>query len=58
MYFFLSETEGPEEVPPGEAPSTEESTVHADPDSQSQPTEETTTTGRSAKPVADDSGEL
>ncbi|XP_038564043.1 hypoxia up-regulated protein 1 isoform X1 [Micropterus salmoides] len=44
-----TKSEGPEEVPPGEAPSTEESTVHADPDSQSQPTEETTTTGPTEK---------
>uniref|UniRef100_A0A8C9Y7A8 Hypoxia up-regulated protein 1 n=1 Tax=Sander lucioperca TaxID=283035 RepID=A0A8C9Y7A8_SANLU len=47
----------PEAVQPGEAPPTEESTVHSDSDSQSQPTEETNT-GRSAKPVADDAGEL
>uniref|UniRef100_A0A8C9Y692 Hypoxia up-regulated protein 1 n=1 Tax=Sander lucioperca TaxID=283035 RepID=A0A8C9Y692_SANLU len=46
-----------EAVQPGEAPPTEESTVHSDSDSQSQPTEETNT-GRSAKPVADDAGEL
>ncbi|XP_045896171.1 hypoxia up-regulated protein 1 isoform X2 [Micropterus dolomieu] len=44
-----TKSEGPEEVPPGEAPSTEKSTVHADPDSQSQPTEETTTTGPTEK---------
>lgn len=44
-----TKSEGPEEVPPGKAPSTEESTVHADPDSQSQPTEETTTTGPTEK---------
>ncbi|KAM6983533.1 hypoxia up-regulated protein 1 [Tautogolabrus adspersus] len=34
---------GPEEAQPGEAPPTEESAVHTDSDSQSQPTEETTT---------------
>uniref|UniRef100_A0A3Q3G526 Hypoxia up-regulated protein 1 n=1 Tax=Labrus bergylta TaxID=56723 RepID=A0A3Q3G526_9LABR len=34
---------GPEEPQPGEVPPTEESTVHTDSDSQSQPTEETTT---------------
>ncbi|KAI3373683.1 hypothetical protein L3Q82_021961 [Scortum barcoo] len=54
---FHSNTESPEEVQPGESPSTEESTMHTDSDSQSQPTEETTT-GRSAKPVGDDAGEL
>ncbi|XP_037605415.1 hypoxia up-regulated protein 1 isoform X2 [Sebastes umbrosus] len=52
-----TKTENPEEPVPGEAPPTEESTVQTDSDSQSQPTEETTTTGRSAIPVADD-GEL
>nr|XP_046266688.1 hypoxia up-regulated protein 1 [Scatophagus argus] len=36
-------SESPEEVQPEEAPPTEESTVHSDSDSQSQPTEETTT---------------
>ncbi|XP_053188010.1 hypoxia up-regulated protein 1 isoform X1 [Scomber japonicus] len=40
-----------EEVLPGEAPPTEESPKQTDSDSQSQPTEETTTTGRSAKPA-------
>ncbi|XP_075958327.1 hypoxia up-regulated protein 1 isoform X1 [Anarhichas minor] len=40
-----AKTENPEAVQPGEAPPTEESTVHTDSDSQSQPTEETTTTG-------------
>uniref|UniRef100_A0A8D0CW97 Hypoxia up-regulated protein 1 n=1 Tax=Sander lucioperca TaxID=283035 RepID=A0A8D0CW97_SANLU len=52
-----TEEKSPEAVQPGEAPPTEESTVHSDSDSQSQPTEETNT-GRSAKPVADDAGEL
>lgn len=45
-------------MPPGEAPPTEESPKQTDSDSQSQPTEETTTTGRSAKPAGDDAGEL
>lgn len=58
MYFFLSNTEIPEEVQPGDAPPTEESTVHIDSDSQSEPTEETTTTGRSAMPGADNTEEL
>lgn len=40
-----TKSESPEEVQPGEAPPTEESTLHTDSDSQSQPTEETTTTG-------------
>ncbi|KAK2828923.1 hypothetical protein Q5P01_019957 [Channa striata] len=40
-----AKSESPEEVPQAEAPPTEESTVHTDTDSQSQPTEETTTTG-------------
>uniref|UniRef100_A0A4W6DF15 Hypoxia up-regulated protein 1 n=1 Tax=Lates calcarifer TaxID=8187 RepID=A0A4W6DF15_LATCA len=48
----------PEEVQPGDAPPTEESTVHIDSDSQSEPTEETTTTGRSAMPGADNTEEL
>uniref|UniRef100_A0AAQ5X3V9 Hypoxia up-regulated protein 1 n=1 Tax=Amphiprion ocellaris TaxID=80972 RepID=A0AAQ5X3V9_AMPOC len=48
----------PEEVQPGDAPPTEESTLHADSESQSQPTEEVTTPGRSAIPVADNAGEL
>lgn len=56
--FFYSNAESPEEVQPGEAPPTEESTLHTDSDSQSQPTEETATTGRSALPVGDDAGEL
>uniref|UniRef100_A0A4W6DEY3 Hypoxia up-regulated protein 1 n=1 Tax=Lates calcarifer TaxID=8187 RepID=A0A4W6DEY3_LATCA len=46
------------EVQPGDAPPTEESTVHIDSDSQSEPTEETTTTGRSAMPGADNTEEL
>lgn len=54
---FHSNTETPEEAQPGDAPPTEESNADTDSDSQSQPTEETTTTGRSAKPVADN-GEL
>lgn len=41
--------ETPEEVQPGEAPSTEESTTNTDSNSQSQPTEETTTTGPTEK---------
>ncbi|XP_042354699.1 hypoxia up-regulated protein 1 [Plectropomus leopardus] len=41
--------ESPEEVQPGEAPPTEESTVKTDSDSQSQPSEETTTTGPTEK---------
>uniref|UniRef100_A0AAQ5XNW5 Hypoxia up-regulated protein 1 n=1 Tax=Amphiprion ocellaris TaxID=80972 RepID=A0AAQ5XNW5_AMPOC len=48
-------------IPPTEesdAPPTEESTLHADSESQSQPTEEVTTPGRSAIPVADNAGEL
>uniref|UniRef100_A0A8C4GH15 Hypoxia up-regulated protein 1 n=1 Tax=Dicentrarchus labrax TaxID=13489 RepID=A0A8C4GH15_DICLA len=45
------------EAQPGEAPPTDDNAVHTDSDSQSQPTEETTTTGRSAIPVAD-TGEL
>ncbi|KAF3706804.1 Hypoxia up-regulated protein 1 Precursor [Channa argus] len=40
-----TKSETPEEVPQAEAPPTEESTGHTDTDSQSQPTEETTTTG-------------
>lgn len=39
-----SDTGSPEEVPPGNTPPTEESTILADSDSQSQPTEESTTT--------------
>uniref|UniRef100_A0A8D3CMS6 Hypoxia up-regulated protein 1 n=1 Tax=Scophthalmus maximus TaxID=52904 RepID=A0A8D3CMS6_SCOMX len=55
-----TKTESPEEAQPGEAPPTEESTVHTDSDSQSQPTEDTTTTatGRSDKPAADTAREL
>uniref|UniRef100_A0A3B4VFJ2 Hypoxia up-regulated protein 1 n=1 Tax=Seriola dumerili TaxID=41447 RepID=A0A3B4VFJ2_SERDU len=53
-----TEEKSPEEVQPGDAPPTEESTGHIDSDSQSQPTEERTTTGRSATPVADNAGEL
>lgn len=44
-----TKSESPEEVQPGEAPPTEESTLHTDSDSQSQPTEETTTTGPTEK---------
>uniref|UniRef100_A0A7N6AGJ1 Hypoxia up-regulated protein 1 n=1 Tax=Anabas testudineus TaxID=64144 RepID=A0A7N6AGJ1_ANATE len=40
-----------EEVQQGEAPPTEESNVHMDADSQSQPTEETTSTGRRASSI-------
>ncbi|XP_023260547.1 hypoxia up-regulated protein 1 [Seriola lalandi dorsalis] len=40
-----TKSESPEEVQPGDAPPTEESTGHINSDSQSQPTEETTTTG-------------
>ncbi|XP_022601516.1 hypoxia up-regulated protein 1 [Seriola dumerili] len=40
-----TKSESPEEVQPGDAPPTEESTGHIDSDSQSQPTEERTTTG-------------
>uniref|UniRef100_A0AAQ5XYU2 Hypoxia up-regulated protein 1 n=1 Tax=Amphiprion ocellaris TaxID=80972 RepID=A0AAQ5XYU2_AMPOC len=53
-----TKSESPEEVQPGDAPPTEESTLHADSESQSQPTEEVTTPGRSAIPVADNAGEL
>uniref|UniRef100_A0A4W6DF90 Hypoxia up-regulated protein 1 n=1 Tax=Lates calcarifer TaxID=8187 RepID=A0A4W6DF90_LATCA len=53
-----TQSEIPEEVQPGDAPPTEESTVHIDSDSQSEPTEETTTTGRSAMPGADNTEEL
>lgn len=53
---FPSNAESPEEVQPGEAPPTAESSVHADSDSQSQSTEESATTGRSAIP--NDAGEL
>ncbi|XP_059207198.1 hypoxia up-regulated protein 1 [Centropristis striata] len=42
-------SESPEGVQPGEAPPTEESTVHTDSESQSQPTEETPTTGPTEK---------
>ncbi|KAM7398645.1 hypothetical protein PAMA_006520 [Pampus argenteus] len=42
-------SESPEEVQPGEAPPTEESSSHTDADSQSQPSEETTTTGPTEK---------
>ncbi|XP_074468310.1 hypoxia up-regulated protein 1 [Sebastes fasciatus] len=44
-----AKTENPEEPVPGKAPPTEESTVQTDSDSQSQPTEETTTTGPTEK---------
>nr|QQL94691.1 hypoxia up-regulated 1 [Lateolabrax maculatus] len=44
-----TKSENPEEAPPGEAPPTEEGTVPTDSDSQSQPTEETTTTGPTEK---------
>lgn len=56
--MLSSNTENSEEVQPGQAPPTEESTEHTGSDSQSQPTEETKTTGRSATPVADDAREL
>uniref|UniRef100_A0A7N6BS34 Hypoxia up-regulated protein 1 n=1 Tax=Anabas testudineus TaxID=64144 RepID=A0A7N6BS34_ANATE len=47
-----SKSESPEEeVQQGEAPPTEESNVHMDADSQSQPTEETTSTGRRASSI-------
>ncbi|XP_030601791.1 hypoxia up-regulated protein 1 [Archocentrus centrarchus] len=39
-----SDTGSPEEMPPGDTPPTEEGTLLADSDSQSQPTEESTTT--------------
>uniref|UniRef100_A0A8C4DU79 Hypoxia up-regulated protein 1 n=1 Tax=Dicentrarchus labrax TaxID=13489 RepID=A0A8C4DU79_DICLA len=52
-----TEEKSPDEAQPGEAPPTDDNAVHTDSDSQSQPTEETTTTGRSAIPVAD-TGEL
>uniref|UniRef100_A0A673AH56 Hypoxia up-regulated protein 1 n=1 Tax=Sphaeramia orbicularis TaxID=375764 RepID=A0A673AH56_9TELE len=52
-------SETAEDVKPGDAPPTEEKTAQKDSDSQSQPTEETTTTGRSAIPHSDDDdGEL
>ncbi|XP_070839383.1 hypoxia up-regulated protein 1 [Chaetodon trifascialis] len=44
-----SKSERPEEAQPGEAPPTDKSTVDTDSDSQSQPTEETTTTGPTEK---------
>ncbi len=56
--YLHSNTESPEEVQPGEAPPTDESTVHTDSDSQSQSTEDTTTTGQFFKPVVVDDGEL
>ncbi|TKS83822.1 Hypoxia up-regulated protein 1 [Collichthys lucidus] len=43
-------SETPEEAQPGEAPPTEESTPQSDSDSQSQPSEETTTAGPTEKP--------
>ncbi|XP_054481698.1 hypoxia up-regulated protein 1 [Anoplopoma fimbria] len=46
-----TKTENPEEVQQGEAPPTEESTAHTD--SQSEPTEETTTTGPTEKAQPD-----
>lgn len=50
--FWYSNAESPEEeVQQGEAPPTEESNVHMDADSQSQPTEETTSTGRRASSI-------
>lgn len=55
---FSSNAESPEEAQPGKAPPTDENSVHADSDSQSQSTEESATTGRSAIPVANDAGEL
>lgn len=57
MWIFAFNTESPEEVPQGEAPPTEESTVHTDADSQSQPTEETST-GWCASSVAVNTREL
>ncbi|XP_023132280.2 hypoxia up-regulated protein 1 [Amphiprion ocellaris] len=44
-----TKSESPEEVQPGDAPPTEESTLHADSESQSQPTEEVTTPGPTEK---------
>ncbi|XP_033954612.1 hypoxia up-regulated protein 1 isoform X2 [Pseudochaenichthys georgianus] len=44
-----SKSESPEEVQPGKVPPTEESATNTDPDSQSQPTEESTTTGATEK---------
>ncbi|KAF3841550.1 hypothetical protein F7725_007412 [Dissostichus mawsoni] len=44
-----SKSESPEEVQPGEVPPTEESATNTDSDSQSQPTEESTTTGATEK---------
>uniref|UniRef100_A0A7N6B9P2 Hypoxia up-regulated protein 1 n=1 Tax=Anabas testudineus TaxID=64144 RepID=A0A7N6B9P2_ANATE len=46
-----TESKSEEEVQQGEAPPTEESNVHMDADSQSQPTEETTSTGRRASSI-------
>uniref|UniRef100_A0A7N6B597 Hypoxia up-regulated protein 1 n=1 Tax=Anabas testudineus TaxID=64144 RepID=A0A7N6B597_ANATE len=47
----VESTDPEEEVQQGEAPPTEESNVHMDADSQSQPTEETTSTGRRASSI-------
>lgn len=58
IFFVFLNAESAEEVPPEEAPPTDQSSVDADSDNQSQPTEEATTTGRSSKPVASDEGEL
>ncbi|XP_010784650.1 hypoxia up-regulated protein 1-like, partial [Notothenia coriiceps] len=44
-----SKSESSEEVQPGEVPPTEESATNTDSDSQSQPTEESTTTGATEK---------
>lgn len=56
--FLLPDAQSPEEVKPGEAPPVDESTAPADSESQSQPTEKETTTGRSAIPGANNGGEL
>ncbi|KAM3601207.1 uncharacterized protein V6R79_009179 [Siganus canaliculatus] len=52
------ETENPEAVQPGEAPPTEESTIHTEPDSQSQPTEETSATGATEEHQSEKRNEL
>ncbi|XP_051257465.1 hypoxia up-regulated protein 1 [Dicentrarchus labrax] len=44
-----TKSESPDEAQPGEAPPTDDNAVHTDSDSQSQPTEETTTTGPTEK---------
>lgn len=45
----IKQSENPEDVESGHAPPTEENTAQTDSDSQSQPTEETTTTGPTEK---------